>query len=119
MKLENAHGKLELLIFNFSETLKSLLIANEIISLGANLINNQPKLLHPSGQRRFVTVSCIASAETFPHKIRLPLTWNSRRAISQLLQSNPLTSKERLELHPRTDGNTVLDRGIVLKNTCT
>ncbi|TPP58608.1 putative ATP-dependent RNA helicase YTHDC2 [Fasciola gigantica] len=64
-----------------------------------------------SGQRRFLTVSRVTSSEATLHKIRLLLTWNSRRAISQLLQSNPLTSKERLELHPRTDGSTVLDRG--------
>ncbi|THD21182.1 putative ATP-dependent RNA helicase YTHDC2 [Fasciola hepatica] len=64
-----------------------------------------------SGQRRFLTVSRVTSPEATLHKIRLLLTWNSRRAISQLLQSNPLTSKERLELHPRTDGSTVLDRG--------
>lgn len=34
----------------------------------------------------------------------LTLTWNSRRTIMQLLQLNPVTAKERLELHPRVDG---------------
>ncbi|KAF6772802.1 hypothetical protein AHF37_07489 [Paragonimus kellicotti] len=43
--------------------------------------------------------------------LRMSLTWNSKRSIAQLMQMNPLTAKERLELHLRTDGSTNLDRG--------
>ncbi|KAF7259276.1 hypothetical protein EG68_03548 [Paragonimus skrjabini miyazakii] len=47
--------------------------------------------------------------------VRLSLTWNSKRSIAQLMQMNPLTAKERLELHLRADGSTNLDRVIDTK----
>ncbi|CAH8464609.1 unnamed protein product [Heterobilharzia americana] len=39
------------------------------------------------------------------------LTWNSRNTVIQLLQTNPLTPKERLQLYPRVEGVSGLDKG--------
>ncbi|VDP99481.1 unnamed protein product [Trichobilharzia regenti] len=39
------------------------------------------------------------------------LTWNSKNIVVHLLQTNPVTAKEKLELYPRVEGASGLDKG--------
>ncbi|VEL08313.1 unnamed protein product [Protopolystoma xenopodis] len=44
--------------------------------------------------------------------VNVSLTWNSQRLISQILHSNPLSAKEKVDLLPRTENLSSLDRGV-------